>query len=626
MCGIAGVLLLKGQIDERELVGMGNKLAHRGPDDAGIWIHQDGSLGLVHRRLSIIDLSDAAHQPMTNDDGTIVLVFNGEIYNFRELRCILQAQGHIFRSQSDTEVIIHAYEQWGMQAIEKLNGMFAFALYDQRQRCLMLGRDRFGEKPVFYYHHGGCFIFSSELKAIAAHSSFSPHINQDLLFPYLIFGYIPYPHTIFDHTFKLPPAHYMVLDVDSQNYTIGTYWNALETTSSNTVDDTNLESAVAHVDSLLADAVKLRLIADVPVGAFLSGGIDSSLIACFASRQKSDLKTFSIGFWDDQHDEAPYAKAIASHLGCHHHEYYVAPEEALSALTNLPGIYDEPFADSSAIPTYLLSRFAREHVKVTLTGDGGDELFGGYTTYSYWAFASHFLPIPKGLRTLGERVLATYGTEQVRRHAALIGQNSLWEVFLYLNERTVTKTSDAAKLLVGGGNTLLQSSAFPRIFEAAAGRGCVQAAMFTDSMTYLVDDILAKVDRASMAVSLEARVPFLDFRIAEYAMRLPDGLKMGPWRLCRKRILRTLLSRHMPRELFERPKKGFSVPLNRWFRGELKWLLDEYLAPHRLEKEGLFNAGFVAQLVREHLSGSRGREAVLWALVFWEMWRERWRI
>lgn len=626
MCGIAGVLLPKGQVEERELVRIRDILTHRGPDDSGIWIHRDGNLGLVHRRLSIIDLSDAARQPMTNEDGTIVLVFNGEIYNFQELRCILQEKGHTFRSQSDTEVVIHAYEQWGVQALDRFNGMFAFALYDQHSNHLLLARDRFGEKPFYFYHHNGCFIFASELKAIAAHPEFSPHINQQLLFLYLIFGYIPYPHTIFEHTGKLPPAHYILLDIESQSYSIETYWDALGATAETGTGDENLDDVVGHLEQLLSDAVKLRLIADVPVGAFLSGGIDSSLIASIAIRQKSDLKTFSIGFGDNQYDEAPYAKAIADHLGCQHQEYYVTPVEALNVLTKLPEIYDEPFADSSAIPTYLVSRFAREQVKVALSGDGGDELFGGYNTYPYVALASHLLRIPQGLRTQVGNALRACGTGKIQRHASLLGQHDLWQVFLYLNERTVAKESDAGKLLIDGRNDLLLNSTFSETFRAAAGRGCVQAALYTDSMTYLTDDILTKVDRASMAVSLEARIPFLDFRVAEYAMRLSETMKMGPWRQTRKRVLRALLAKYVPRELFERPKRGFSLPLSRWFRGELRWLLDEYLDRQRLTKEGLFDVDFVGQLVREHLSGSRDREAILWALVFWEMWREQWSV
>jgi len=626
MCGIAGVHLAEGKIDEAELVRVRDTLTHRGPDDAGIWIGAEGRLGLVHRRLSIIDLSAAGHQPMVNEDGSVVLVFNGEIYNFQELRQTLEETGHVFRSQSDTEVIVHAYEEWGTKAIAKLNGMFALAIYDRQRQHLLLSRDRFGEKPLFYYHHRGCFLFASELKAIAAHSFFSPAIEHQLLFPYLIFGYIPYPRTIFAHTGKLPPAHSLLLDLGSQSYTIEPYWDPLPAVSTDLRGCDSLNGAVDGLVPILRDAVKLRLIADVPVGAFLSGGVDSSLVVSMAVEQKANLKTFAIGFGDDHHNEAPHARAVARHLGCQHHEYYVTPEEALAVLTQLPGIYDEPFADSSAVPTYLVSRFAREQVKVVLSGDGGDELFGGYTTYPHLAHASHLLRIPRGLRTAVANLLGALGAGKAGRHAALLLQQELWEVFLYLNERTVTKRPDAERVLLASQEELLTASIFAKTYQDAAARGYIQAALLTDAKTYLVDDNLVKVDRASMAVSLEARIPLLDVRVAEYALGLSERAKMGPRRQDRKRVLRALLGRYVPPALFERPKQGFSVPLARWFRGELRWLLDEYLGRERLIREGIFDAGVVSGLVQEHLSGRRDREAVLWALVFWEMWRERWRL
>jgi asparagine synthase (glutamine-hydrolysing) len=622
MCGIVGILRNSRAIEESELTVMRERLVHRGPDDAGLWIHPEGRVGLAHRRLSIIDLSEAGHQPMQSRDGNLVLVYNGEIYNFQELRTELEEKGYCFDSRTDTEVILHAYQEWGVEAIRRFNGMFAFALYDRRTEQLLLARDRFGEKPLYYCQRDGCFLFASELKALTAHLNFVPTLVPEVLPLYLIFGYIPYPHTIFEHTAKLPPAHYMLVDIPSQECRLESYWEPLTLLG---VGDRGegIEQVVDRLDELLREAVRRRLVADVPVGAFLSGGVDSSLIVSIMADMKSDLKTFSIGFWDEEYDEAPYAKEIARHLGCDHYEHYITPKEALDALVALPEIYDEPFADSSAIPTYLVSRFSQSEVKVVLTGDAGDELFGGYTTYQRLALFAPLLKLPAQGRELVARVLQIGGRGRLQRHSALLQQSEAWELFLYLNERAVTKQPDVARIFLGNDCGLLRQSSFAMAFREAENRGLVQGAMYSDMKSYMVDDNLAKVDRASMAVSLEARVPFLDNQVAEFALGLSANTKMGVWKQARKQLLRRLLGRYLPRELFERPKRGFSMPMASWLRKELRWLVEEYLDAGRLRREGLFDVEFVGGLVREHLSGRRDREAVLWALIFWEMWREK---
>ena len=622
MCGIAGVVKTMDRIDQDELVRMRDALEHRGPDDQGIWMGEDGLVGLAHRRLSIIDLSEAGHQPMVNDDGTLVLVFNGEIYNFQELRQDLEGRGHVFRSQTDSEVILHAYEEWGTAAVAKLNGMFAFSLYDRTRRQIVLARDRFGEKPLYYALDGGGFYFASELKALRACGSLSVTVDRDRLHPYLVFGYIPYPHTIFESVLKLPPASMAVVDIDSLQCAVTSYW---QLQGDNGAGPEDLEEAVTHLDGLFAEAVGMRLVADVPVGAFLSGGIDSSLVISAMTRHAAKVKTFAIGFWDDEYDEAPYAKVIAEHLGCEHREYYVEPQEAIDVLMGLPAIYDEPFADSSAIPTCIVSRFARDEVKVVLTGDGGDELFGGYTVYPLFARLRHVQRLPRVARSLVAAVVEAVGPGKSRRHADLLRQGGLWELFLYLNERTVTKQPDAARIF-SGGEADLAATEFAQVFQREMSGDPLQAAMHAEARTYLVDDILTKVDRASMAVSLEARVPFLDHRIAEFAASLSSKTKMGRCGQERKRVLTALLGRYLPRELFERKKHGFAVPLHRWFRKDLRWLLDEYLDESRIKREGVFDARTIRQMVAEHLAGTRDREAVLWALVFWQMWREEWRL
>lgn len=622
MCGIAGILRSGREIEAGELLAMRERLAHRGPDDAGIWIHPEGKVGLVHRRLSIIDLSEAGHQPMQNKDSSLVLTYNGEIYNFQELRVELEEKGYYFSSRSDTEVILYAYQEWGVEAIKRFNGMFAFALYDQRTDQLLLARDRFGEKPLYYYQRDGCFLFASELKGLTAHPDFVPAIAAEFLFSYLVFGYIPYPHTIFERTAKLPPAHYLLLDGKSLACRIERYWEPLTVLGAKGRGE-GIEQAVDTLDGLLTEAVRLRLVADVPVGAFLSGGVDSALIVSLMAGLTPDLKTFSIGFGDEGYDEAPYARAIAHQLGCEHYEHYVTPQEAQGVLVELPGIYDEPFADSSAIPTRLVSQVARQQVKVVLSGDAGDELFGGYTTYPRLALAAPLLHLPTWIRRLAAGLLQAVGRGRLCRHSGLLKQFEAWAFFLYLSERTVAKQPDAARIFPGAGDHLLRESSFATAFRAAQGRGLVQSALYADTKSYLVDDNLAKVDRASMSVSLEARVPFLDVHVVEFALGLSAGTKLGPWRQDRKRLLRRLLARYLPRPLFERPKRGFSLPLAHWLRGELRWLVEEYLEQGRLRREGLFDAECVSGLVREHLSGQRDREAVLWALIFWEMWRER---
>ena len=626
MCGIFGMVSSRREVDQGELAAARDLLYHRGPDAAGLWVDERRQVGLAHRRLSIIDLSDAGHQPMANEEGTIQLVYNGEIYNFQDLRAALEQKGHRFRSRCDSEVIVHAYEEWGQECVNRFNGMFAFALYDRRTDQLFLARDRFGEKPLYYYHHDGTFVFSSELKAIIKYPGLSLNLDCDYLYQYLIFGYVPHPATMFKNTYKLPPAHRAILRVADQSIAIEKYWDNMDAVAEATGIRPDMDHAIDELEETLADAVSSRLVADVPVGAFLSGGVDSSLVAGMIARVRPGLKTFSIGFWEDAYDEAPYAKKIAQHLGCEHHELYVTPEQALAAIKILPDIYDEPFADSSGVPTFLVSQFAKEHVKVALTGDGADELFGGYDTYPRLAVASCLLRVPASVRQALGRVLSWGGAGKMKRHAALLRQDEAWQLYLYLNERTIAKKTDVEQILPWADTGSLAASNFALAFQGAMGLGNVQAAMIADSKTYMVDDNLAKVDRASMAVSLECRVPFLDHRVAERSMGFTEREKMGLWRMDRKRLLRTVLARYVPRSYFERPKRGFSIPLAQWFRGDLRCLLDEYLDRDRLHEEGLFDADFVQQITREHADGRRDREAILWALVFWEMWREKWGV
>ena len=624
MCGIAGAYRREGQLNDQDLIAMRDVLAHRGPDDEGLWVAVDRRLGLVHRRLSVVDLSQAGHQPMANDDGTLWLTYNGEIYNFTDLRQELQQMGYTFRSRTDTEVIIRAFEAWGVEAIARLNGMFAFALYDKRQQKLVLARDRFGEKPLYYRLDSDSLLFASELKAFMAYPAFAAELDTDLALQYLVWGNIPSPRTVFKGVRKLPPAHYLIFDLANHRCQETRYWHPVRHIGA--LSQMGLEEGIGRLEGLLDDAVRRRLVADVPVGAFLSGGIDSSLIAALMVQATSRLKTFTIGFDDAAFDEAPFAKKIAAHLGTDHREYYVSPQEAQDLLLDLPRIYDEPFADSSAIPTYIVSRLSREEVTVVLTGDGGDELFGGYTAYRNFYRTQGLLRLPGVIRRGMAGFVKLFGSGRVRRHIAMLDLEDPWKLYLYINERTITKLNEACGIVMGGDEATIRDSAFVEAFAVMSDHSHVQAAAFTDMSTYMPDDILTKVDRASMAVSLECRIPLLDYRVAEFGLGLSEECKMGSRRADGKRLLRALLAKFVPPALFERPKRGFSVPLASWFRGDLRWLLDEYLDRGRLRREGVFDADVVEGLVREHLAGHRDREAVLWSLVCWQMWREQWGV
>lgn len=624
MCGIAGVISFGEKIRIENLLPMRDALTHRGPDDAGTWICKNQTVALLHRRLSIIDLSDNGHQPMANHDESIVVAFNGEIYNFKILRDELIKKGYAFRSNSDTEVIIHAYEEWGLDAIKLFNGMFALALYDRVKNTLLLARDRFGEKPLYYTTNGTYFAFASELKSICKLPYFSPQINYELLPQYLLFGYVPYPHSIFNDVKKMAPGQYLLMDITNSDYQLYTYWDPINPQVEYREDSAKLDEAADELESLLTDSVRMRLNADVPVGTLLSGGIDSSLITCLAVKCKSNINTFSIGFADKKYDEAPYAKRIAEHIGTEHHEYYVSPHEAMDTLMQMPQVYDEPFADSSAIPTYLVSSFARKHVKVVLSGDGGDELFAGYNTYPRLTWLGEIMKLPSFMRKTGAAIIGMLGPQKWKRHIDFLDIQSHSDAYLYANERMTMKVGDVHRAGRHFDVNFLAQSEFIAAFNKMFTTGFIEAGMYTDTKTYLPEDILTKVDRASMANSLEMRVPFLDYRVSNFAMSLPLNFKMGRWGQGQKIILKKLLNRYVPAAFFERPKRGFNLPIAHWLRGDMKWLIEEYLSEERVRSSGIFQPEFIRKMVDEHLRGERNRDAALWTLISWEMWRDRW--
>jgi asparagine synthase (glutamine-hydrolysing) len=645
MCGITGFFDPTAQINSDSLQAIAQRmtrtLQHRGPDDSGCWVDAGAGIALGHQRLAILDLSPEGHQPMMSANGRYALVFNGEIYNFLELKQKLEQLGHSFRGHSDTEVMLASFCQWGLQsAIQKFNGMFAFALWDRQERVLHLGRDRLGEKPLYYGWLGQTLVFGSELKAIAAHPQFQPEINRDALTSLLRLKYIPTPHSIYKGIHKLPPGTILSWQGESDRPLPQSYWSIKAVAESGIADpfSGSEQDAINHLDSLLRDAVGLRMMADVPLGAFLSGGIDSSTVVALMQAQSSQpIKTFSIGFQEDTYNEAQYAKAVAHHLGTDHTELYVTPEEALATIPELPTLYDEPFADVSQIPTFLVSQLAKQHVTVSLSGDGGDELFGGYGRYlrgqSLWQ-AMSWIPAPirqtvaqaltnlepqswgqnshQGQTLLTKPKLNNLGYK-LNRVSELLRAETPETLYMKLD----SDWQEPSKVVIGGKE--------PQTIFNDRGRWATLAdftqwMMYLDTETYLPDDILVKVDRASMGVSLEGRIPLLDHRVVEFAWRLPDEMKIrnnqGKW------LLRQVLYRYIPQHLIDRPKMGFGVPIGDWLRGPLRDWAEALLDEGRLQQEGLFNPQPIRQKWHEHLSGDRNWQYSLWNILMFQAWFE----
>ncbi len=635
MCGIAGFLDRSGEYAPDRLDGlvtaMTDAIAHRGPDDSGLWNDPAAGIVLGHRRLSIIDLSAEGHQPMTGPGGNQVIVFNGEIYNFQELREELETCGHRFHGHSDTEVMLAAFAQWGLDdAVRRFNGMFAFALWDRRERELRFCRDRMGKKPLYYGWAGKTLLFGSELKALRAHPAFRAEIDRNAVALYLRLGYIPAPWTIYRGVYKLPAATHLTIgprDCGSNPAPVA-YWSAREAAERGQANRiSGFEDAIAELDVLLRSGVGMRMISDVPLGAFLSGGIDSSLVvSAMQALSGRPVKTFCIGFEEQTHNEAIYARAVAQHLGTDHTEVVLTAGEALNVVPLLPRMFDEPFADSSQIPTFLVSEMARRHVTVSLSGDGGDELFAGYSAYRSSArFFRKYGWMPGPLRTVASQVLLgvpqslwnrflpgngeATGGARVHRLGSALRQPD--EETAYRN--LMSHWEEPERIVPG-------SIEVPTAFTAGESAGIgntIEKMTLLDSLIYLPDDILVKVDRASMAVGLEARAPLLDYRLFEFAWRLPIEFKMhagkGKW------ILRELLNRYVPRELVDRPKSGFAIPVEKWLRGPLKPWAEDLLDERRLRREGILDSAAVSHVWKEHLDG-RDHSGRLWTVLMLESW------
>lgn len=651
MCGIAGFVQFRptSAVElEARARQMADQLVHRGPDDSGTWADSASGVALGFRRLSILDLSPAGHQPMCSASGRYAMIFNGEVYNFSELRRELGPLGHLFRGHSDTEVMLEAIEKWGLEAaVRRFIGMFAFALWDGRDRVLHLVRDRLGIKPLYYGFSGRVLLFASELKAIRAHPDFVPEIDRNALTLLMRFGYIPGPHSIYRGISKLPPGSIVSFRIDGgENPALvrpHAYWSLAELAEHGEREPfrRSEEEARTELDRLLRESVRWRMIADVPVGAFLSGGIDSSTVVALMQAESSrPVRTFTIGFEDQGHDEARYAAKVAAHLRTEHTELYLTPEETRSVIPKLPSLYDEPFADASQIPTYLVSALARQNVTVSLSGDGGDEIFGGYTHYMRAPWLWRYMrPVPVTIRrslgaSLGWPSIAAYnrlfgghkqlvsersrpGTagEQIHKFAEAFAAAAPPE----LHQHFVSHWRQPTELVLNGEeppSIFTDSSRRPTLSDLTAQM------LVTDALAYLPDDILTKVDRASMAVSLEVRVPILDHRVVEFACRLPMSLKIrngqGKW------LLRQVLHRYVPSGLIERPKMGFAAPISVWLRGPLREWAESLLAEERLLREGYFRPEPVRKVWREHLAGDRNAQDVLWDVLMFQAWLEHW--
>ncbi len=631
MCGIVGFLTTKAaDIPEREVLRqMRDILVHRGPDDSGEFFRSLDEKGpfvfFGHRRLSIIDLS-AGHQPLSNEDGTVWVVFNGEIYNFRELREDLKSRGHQFRTCSDTEVIVHAYEEYRENCFRYFNGMFAIGIWDEIGNRLVLARDRLGKKPLYYSFIGQTFLFASELKAIMTYPTFSRRVDASSLMKYLFFEFIPCPQTIFEHAKKVPAASDLICD--QRGLEVKEYWSPFDSKGETTFPEGEAEYRVME---LLRRSVKRRLVSDVPLGVFLSGGVDSSAITALAQEAvPGRIKTFSIGFEDLSFDESEYGRLASKYIGTEHYEQTMTPADLLNIIPSLPDILDEPMADASILPTYLLSKFTRGHVTVALGGDGGDELFAGYPTYLAHKFAHQYERFLRTFHPLIGYVANLLPVSdnnisfdfKLKKFLSGIGypdgiRNSVWLGSFPFSENEKVLSPDIRVLFNRDQlveEILMHEKEYPQ-------DDCTTKLQFLDLKLYLQESILAKVDRASMACSLEVRAPFLDHELVEFVMNLPSKLKLKGF--TSKYVLKKAIENKLPDRVTQRPKKGFGVPIAKWVKGELKGLFQDFLSPIRVKREGFLNPEYVSQLLQDHLLNRRDNRKQLWTLLVWELWLNR---
>jgi len=634
MCGIAGYIDFKNNSSKEVLIGMTDTLTYRGPDDAGyqVWNAGNATIGFGHRRLSIIDLSPLGHQPMSvNDD--LHIIFNGEIYNYQEIRNELLQKGYAFKSHSDTEVVLNAYREWGMKMLSRFIGMFSLAIYDTANNKVILVRDRAGVKPLYCYWQNDLFLFASELKAFHPHPRFIKKINPDCLPSYLKYGYVPAPDCIFLNTFKLLPGHYLEFDLENKKFESITYWAVADfyRKPENKITE---EEAIEETERLLLKACQYRMVADVPVGVFLSGGYDSSVVAAILQKNSSQkIKTFTIGFEDQQYNEAIHAKKVAAHIGTDHYEHYCTSREAKDIIPTLPFFYDEPFGDSSAIPTILVSKFARQQVTVALSADAGDEIFAGYNKYKgVLSILNKIERVPKSLRSTAAFALKNLPPSALKK---MTGLNDTSKENIHKVARYFKDDVDGVQIMDESN----YSSPVERINKFLAHDYKIQPDYFgiekwrdntdvlkgmlaVDYVSYMANDILTKVDRATMSVSLEGREPLLDQSIVEWAASLPSCFKINKG--TSKYLLKKVAHKYIPFQIMERPKMGFGIPIIDWFRSDLKPLFDHYFSGAALNWHGYFNEKEMQQAVREYNAGANEKFVLLWYVLMFQMWYEKW--
>lgn len=629
MCGLTGFCDFNKKLNKEHLGKANSVLYHRGPDSGNAEVFEAGNatIGFGHRRLSILDVSENGSQPMYSDDRSVVIILNGEVYNFKEIQKELIGLGHSFHSDSDTEVIIKAYQQYGIKAVDKFIGMFAFALYDIKKQVIYLLRDRAGVKPLYYFSKGDSLLFASELKSIYTYPVFEKNINEKAVALFFKYGFIRAPHTIFENTYKVQPGHYIKIDIATKKVEDFTYWNVLDYYNKPKLKISE-EEALEEIERLFISAFQYRMVSDVPVGVFLSGGYDSSVVAAVLQKNSSQkIKTYTIGFHEEKWNEAPHAKKIAEHIGTDHHEYYCTTKEAQDIFPTLSDIYDEPFGDSSAIPTTLVSQFARKQVTVSLSADGGDEIFAGYTRYHHlYKINNVFKSSPDILLNTG-KVLSNASLKllpalkKVHKFARLseilnsYHKNGITEI--YSRHYSVREMAELVPDIDSESIGL-----YDDIGEINNGNDFINKCLLLDYRTYMVDDILVKVDRATMSVGLEGREPLLDNRIIEFVSQLPSELKYNNGD--KKYLLKKITHKYIPKSLMDRPKAGFSFPMNEWLTTDLKDYVLNYINEEQLAKHNLINVKKAISIRDEFLSGKTKKEQQMWLLLMFQMWWNKW--
>jgi asparagine synthase (glutamine-hydrolysing) len=627
MCGISGFVDFRKVSTEDVLVSMKESLNHRGPDDSGIFFSETSTycVGLGHNRLSILDLSKLGHQPMTVDH--LKIVFNGEIYNFKEIKNELQNNGITFRSNTDTEVILRSFQKWGIRCLQYFRGMFSFVIYDEIEQKLWIVRDRVGVKPLYFYYFNDLFLFSSELKSFHKHPNFVKEIDVGSLSLFLQYSYIPGPNCIFKHTHKLEPGHFIEFSLKDRSVKPISYWSVMDSYKKPKLKISE-HDAINQTEKILRESFNYRMVSDVPVGLFLSGGFDSTAVAALLQKDRTEkLKTFTIGFNVSGFDEAPEARKIAEFLGTDHTEYYCTPEDALAIIPKLPEIYDEPFADNSSVPTVLVSQLARKKVTVALSGDGGDEIFGGYHKFNQSIRMSGGI---SSLRTLGASIMDAINPDYIPilknqynfstryEKIKLILKSKHPVEILEIISSYIPKTE--VDLLVLGKHSRLKTNF--EAYKQLTNSDYLSQLLAVDYITFLVDNNLTKMDRATMSIALEGREPFLDQHVIEFVAQLPSELKIKNG--VTKSLLKEVVYRHVPRQLIDRPKKPFIAPLSVWFLDKLKDFFIEYLDTRRLRTEGYLNFEPIMKMRDQFLSGKSINHQKLWNILVFEMWYEKW--